>query len=463
MTDQPTLLIVDDDMAQLNAYSMLFARQPYRLLLANGGREALETLRSEDVDLVLTDMKMPDVDGMAVVRSAAALPSPPVMIVSTAYGTIETAVEAMRLGAFDYITKPVHPPELLAKISKSLEFCTLRTENEQLHTLLNDRFKFEGVVGVSPSMNAVIDQCRTVARSKATVLIEGDSGTGKELIARAIHFNSPRAKAPFVAIHCAAIPETLMEAELFGSEKGAFTGSTQRRIGNFESAHKGTIFLDELGEIPLSTQVKLLRVLEQRQITRVGGNKPVDIDIRLVTATNKNLEEEVKAGRFREDLFYRLNVVRVSLPGLSDRPEDIPSLADHFIRELARENEAPPVTIAPEVIERLMQYTWPGNIREMRNVIEQMVIFSDGKNIELENIPISIRSATADATTVGLPIHVNVNEESMSLAELEERHILRTLARMDQNRTRAAKFLGISRRTLQRKLKELGLEGHAAS
>jgi two-component system response regulator AtoC len=469
MTQEPTLLIVDDDRANLDSYVMGFQRQPYRIVTANGGAGAIEILRQGEVDVVLTDLKMPEVDGLEVIRAAAAQPVSPPTIVITAFGTIETAVEAMRLGAIDYVTKPVNLIELRAKVEKALEFRSLQVRNDELQGLLNERFKFEGVVGVSRAMHEVIEHSRMVARSRASALIEGESGTGKELIARAIHFNSPRASGPFVPIHCAAIPETLLESELFGSEKGAYTGAEHRRIGYFESAEGGTVFLDELAEIPLGTQVKLLRVLEQREITRVGAAKPIPIDIRLVAATNKRLEEEVKEGRFREDLYYRLNVVRIPLPPLRERTEDIPPLVSHFLKELAHENDRPKPGISPAALDCLGKHPWPGNIRELRNVLEQVIIFCEVDTIDVPHLPPNVarwadtemQAASSGAGGSSAAPEAKSQDE-MTLEELETRHIFQTLERMRDNRTKAAEKLGISRRTLQRKLKELDSEEKSA-
>ncbi len=438
---------------------MGFRRQPYRLLTADNGVRGLEIMREEQVDVILTDMKMPGVSGLDVVKAAAEQPIPPAVIVVTAYGTIENAVEAMRLGALDYITKPVNLDELRAKVAKAMEVYTLRARNDELQGLLNDRFKFEGVVGVSAAMQSVIEQSRMVAGTRASALIEGESGTGKELIARAIHFNSPRANGPFVPIHCAAIPETLLESELFGSEKGAFTGALQRRIGHFESADGGTVFLDEVSEIPPDVQVKLLRVLEQREITRVGANRPIAIDIRLVAATNRNLEKLVADGRFRQDLYYRLNVVRITLPPLRERLEDIPPLVRHFLDELCRQNQRPPLRISPEALERITAFPWPGNIRELRNAVEQMVVFATGETIEVANLPPAIRGTEPVAAS---STHGTILTGQLNLSEVEKQCILRALEQTGQNRTQAAACLGISRRTLQRRLKELGLESSDA-
>jgi len=438
---------------------MGFRRQPYRLLTADNGVRGLEIMREEQVDVILTDMKMPGVSGLDVVKAAAEQPIPPAVIVVTAYGTIENAVEAMRLGALDYITKPVNLDELRAKVAKAMEVYTLRARNDELQGLLNDRLKMEGVVGRSAAMQSVIEQSRMGAGTRASALIEGESGTGTELIARAIHFNSPRANGPFVPIHCAAIPETLLESELFGSEKGAFTGALQRRIGHFESADGGTVFLDEVSEIPPDVQVKLLRVLEQREITRVGANRPIAIDIRLVAATNRNLEKLVADGRFRQDLYYRLNVVRITLPPLRERLEDIPPLVRHFLDELCRQNQRPPLRISPEALERIPAFPWPGNIRELRNAVEQMVVFATGETIEVANLPPAIRGTEPVAAS---STHGTILTGQLNLSEVEKQCILRALEQTGQNRTQAAACLGISRRTLQRRLKELGLESSDA-
>ena len=479
MTEKkPILLIVDDDRANLDSYSIGFARQPYRLLVAEGGEAALEILGRETVDVVLTDLKMPRVDGLEVVRAAASLPVAPVTIVITAYGTIETAVEAMRRGAFDYITKPVNLLELRGKVQKALEVRALRVRVALPRAGSESRFRFEGVVGESRKMRELIEQARIVARSRASVLIEGESGTGKELIARAIHFNSPRAAGPFVPIHCAALPESLLESELFGFEKGSFTGALERRIGQFESANGGTVFLDELAEIPLATQVKLLRVLEERQIMRVGSTTPLAIDIRLVGATNKHLDREVKEGRFREDLYYRLNVVRIHLPPLRERREDIPPLVQHFLAELAEENQRPGLKTTPEAMQALATHPWYGNVRELRNVVEQIVVFACSDTVQLDDLPTSMKllgdagygqgatppdqagpaSERGGLDETKAPAVKSRKAEDLSLAELEHRHILETLEKLKGNRTHAARHLGISRRTLQRKLRELGLE-----
>jgi DNA-binding NtrC family response regulator len=459
LSQKPVLLIVDDDAANLESYSMGFARQPYELLQAAGGAEALKILREREVDVVLTDMKMPGVDGLEVVKAAVSTPVPAVPIVITAYGTIETAVEAMRRGAYDYITKPVNLAELRAKVEEALQLRRLRVNNDRSRGEAPDRFLFEGVIGKSAAMAEVIEQARMVAATKASALIEGESGTGKELIARAIHFNSNRAAKPFVPIHCAAIPETLMESELFGHEQGAFTGAHQRRVGKFESADGGTVFLDELAEIPLSIQVKLLRVLEQREVTRVGSTKTLPIDIRLVAATNKNLDEQVKTGKFREDLFYRLNVVRLLIPPLRERPEDIPALANSFLRELSRENKRPEIHLTDAAMSALARHPWYGNVRELRNVTEQIVVFDKSDTVDVKDLPrsLEIMGDWEDESDKGESESPKPGME-VSLADLEREHIIRTLEKMKGNRTSAAKQLGISRRTLQRKLKEMGLE-----
>ncbi|MFP4379210.1 MAG: sigma-54-dependent transcriptional regulator [Candidatus Sumerlaeia bacterium] len=462
MNREPVLLIVDDDSANLESYSMGFARQPYRLLKAEGGAQAVKMLKSEDenIDVVLTDLKMPEVDGLEVVRAASAARIPAVSIVITAYGTIESAVEAMRLGAFDYITKPVNLSELRTKVEKAIQVRQLRLENEALEPVDADKFKFEGVIGNSSQMSAIIEEARMVAATKVSALVEGESGTGKELIARAIHYNSPRAEKPFVPIHCAALPETLLESELFGHEQGAFTDAHQQRIGKFESANGGTVFLDELAEIPLTTQVKLLRVLEQREVTRVGATHAIPIDIRLVAATNKDLDKEVEEGRFREDLYYRLNVVRIRIPPLRERPEDIPPLVEHFLKQLTRENRRPNISLTDRAMTALCSHPWYGNVRELRNVIEQIVVFARDTRVDIEDLPASLELTGFDAKPEepATPKAGASPGADVSLAELEKEHILRTLKKMGGNRTRAAKKLGISRRTMQRKLKEMGYD-----
>ncbi len=445
-----TLMLVDDNEEGLASLQIGFSRSGYEVIAAHGGGEAIKILDERDVDAVVTDLRMPDVDGMQVLEAAMARqPSPPVIII-TAFGTVESAVEALQIGAFTYLTKPLNIKELRAQVAKAMEMQALRRENLELRREINSRYGFEDLLGDTKEMRDLIHRIRVIADTRATVLIEGESGTGKELVARAIHKNSGRARKPFVPIHCAALSESLIESELFGHEKGAFTGALAKRQGLFEMAHGGTVFLDEVGEVPLATQVKLLRVLEAREFLRVGGTEPVQVDVRVLTATNRVLLEEVEEGRFREDLYYRLNVVRVNIPPLRARAADIPMLIDHFLEQFSKEHGKADVRLTKRALNRLMQFPWPGNVRQLRNVIENLVLFSDGHEVDVDDLsPEILTDSTKEITfQVGTP-----------LDHVERKLIERTLLHANSNRTHAAELLGISRRTLLRKIKELSLEG----
>ncbi|PKO17545.1 hypothetical protein CVU37_08635 [candidate division BRC1 bacterium HGW-BRC1-1] len=445
-----TLMLVDDNEEGLASLQIGFSRSGYEVIAAHGGGEAIKILEEREVDAVVTDLRMPDVDGMQVLAAAMARqPSPPVIII-TAFGTVESAVEALQIGAFTYLTKPLNIKELRAQVAKAMEMQALRRENLELRREINSRYGFEDLLGDTKEMRDLIHRIRVIADTRATVLIEGESGTGKELVARAIHKNSGRARKPFVPIHCAALSESLIESELFGHEKGAFTGALAKRQGLFEMAHGGTVFLDEVGEVPLATQVKLLRVLEAREFLRVGGTEPVQVDVRVLTATNRVLLEEVEEGRFREDLYYRLNVVRVNIPPLRARAADIPMLIDHFLDQFSKEHGKADVRLTKRALNRLMQFPWPGNVRQLRNVIENLVLFSDGHEVDVDDLSPEILSDSTKEITfqVGTP-----------LDHVERKLIERTLLHANSNRTHAAELLGISRRTLLRKIKELSLEG----
>jgi DNA-binding NtrC family response regulator len=448
------LLLVDDQPEVLEGLTLAFSRTDNNVLTATSGEEAIHVLNSEDVDVVVTDLKMAGMDGIGVLRHALSMSPAPAVIILTAFGTIESAVDALKEGAFDYLTKPVNVKELRVLVEKAAEHRRLLRENYELRTMIDKRFGIEGMVGESPDMQQLYQTIRQVGPTKATVLVLGESGVGKELMARALHQASPRAKKDFVAVHCAALPETLLESELFGHERGAFTGAISRRPGRFEMADGGTLFLDEIGEIPLSMQVKLLRVLEQREIQRVGGNETIKVDVRLIVATNRELEEEVAEGRFREDLYYRLKVITITVPPLRHRRGDIPLLARHFLADLSRENGRPlPPTLSKEAIEILQAYHWPGNIRELRNIMENAFVFLRGDEIGPKELPASVQKAK-EIPAEGLHIPLG-----MPMEEVETIYLKRTLAAMDGNRTRAADSLRISRRTLQRRIKELGIEG----
>src|SRR5882757_7103309 len=392
----PSVLIVDDEKHTREGLQQALAEN-YDVTVAASADEAFNLLEAQPFDVVLTDLRMPGKSGLKVIDKALALPQRPAVLMMTAYGNIDTAVEAMKRGAVDFLTKPVNIERLEVLIQRALKTKTLEVEVQQLHERLDEKFKIEGIIGTSPKLKAVIDKMKLVAPSRATILIEGESGTGKELIAQAIHQASSRARAPFVAVHCAALSESLLESELFGHERGAFTGASERRIGRFESADGGTLFLDEIAEISASTQVKLLRFLETKAIERVGGSKPIELDVRLVAATNRTLEQLVREGKFREDLFFRLNVVRITMPPLRERPEDVPLLLAHYIKIFSDENGVPPLTLEAGALRTLTAYPWPGNIRELRNFCENAVVLRRGGSLTEYDLEPKFRGGVAGA------------------------------------------------------------------
>ncbi len=445
-----SVLIVDDEKHTREGLRQALEEE-YDVYLASDADEAFNLMEIEDFDVILTDLRMAGKSGMRVIDKAISLPKQPICIMMTAYGNVETAVEAMKRGAFDFLTKPVNLEKLEILIRRALRTRNLEQENKELQSRLDEKFSISGIVGESSALRDVIAKVELVAPSKATILIEGETGTGKELIARAIHQNSPRSDGPFITVNCAALAPSLLESELFGHEKGAFTGATERRIGRFEAADGGTLFLDEIGEIDASTQVKLLRFLEQRTFERLGSLKPISVDVRLVAATNRNLEEMANKGEFRDDLFYRLNVVRIYMPPLRERQPDIPVLLSHFIQEYSKENGVPPVTIDPSAMERLLAYRWPGNIRELRNFAENVVIMRRGNRItEFDLDPKFTRPEGPAAKADPLPAAPAAH--SLSIEDNEKRLLRNALVQARGNRTRAAELMGISRRTLHRKL-----------
>ncbi len=446
----PSVLIVDDEKHTREGLQEALA-DAYDVSVAANADEAFNLMDAQEFDVILTDLRMPGKSGLKVIDKALTLPNKPAVLMMTAYGNIESAVEAMKRGAVDFLTKPVNIERLEVLIQRALKTRTLEVEVKQLHERLDEKFNFEGIVGNSARLQEVIDRVRLVAPSRATILIEGESGTGKELIAQAVHQCSPRARAPFIAVHCAALSENLLESELFGHERGAFTGATERRVGRFESADTGTLFLDEIGEISASTQVKLLRFLESRTIERVGGNKPLELDVRLVAATNRNLEQLVKDGKFREDLFFRLNVVRILMPPLRARPEDIPLLLAHYLNYFSKENGLPPLTLEPGALQTLQSYPWPGNIRELRNFCENAVVLRRGGKLSEFDLEPKYRGVAA-ADGSGTPVAAAANP--LSVEENEKRLLREALIKARGNRTKAAQLMGISRRTLHRKLSQ---------
>jgi DNA-binding NtrC family response regulator len=454
---KPMLLIVDDEKPTREGLRAAFEDR-YDVYVAEDANSAMDLLEREHFAVLLTDFRLPNEDGMKLIMRAKSLPTPPICILMTAYGSEEIAVEAMKRGADDYIAKGrLQIDELEMRIEKALRQQTLEVENAALRQHIEKRFGMENIIGESVPMKEIFELVRQVAPTKATLLILGESGTGKELIAKAIHQLSPRARQPMVTVHCAGLPPTLLESELFGHERGAFTGAHERRVGRFEQAQGGTLFLDEIGEIDATIQVKLLRVLGERTFERVGSSKTLTADARLITATNKNLEEMVKAGTFREDLYYRLKVVVIRMPPLRDRREDIPLLAQSFLKEFAKENEKPVNDFTSEALQALMDYPWPGNVRELRTAIEHGVVFSKGEKITLRDLPASVRSGgklMEDALT--RPV---LDQTSLTLEEAEKQLIVRALKETRGNRTAAAQKIGMSRRTLHRKLHTYRLEG----
>ena len=447
MSDKPVILVVDDE--KNTREGLLRAlRGEYEVAEAENGLKALEWMETRHADVVLSDMKMPVMDGMALLSRLLARDPRPILIMLAAYGNIDTAVEAMKRGAYDFLAKPVNLDRLELLLKRGLSERMLGAENQRLKAQLDAKYGFENIIGSSGAMQEVFDVIRQVAPTRTTVLIQGESGTGKELVARALHQCSPRSQGPFVAVHCAALSPTLLESELFGHEKGAFTGATERRRGRFEMADGGTLFLDEIGEIDPSLQVKILRVLEERKFERVGGSQLVEVDVRLVAATNRDLAKMVAEGTFREDLFYRLHVVNVVLPPLREREGDLVLLAQHYLKTLSAEHGKKIKGITPEAMDALAAHAWPGNVRELRNAIERMIVLSGGDKLTVRDLPPNLRSP---------PPRPEVAQPGKVLREAERHLIEEALKRHKGSRTDAAAELGISRRTLHRKLNEFGL------
>jgi two-component system response regulator AtoC len=450
------VLIVDDDKNTRDGLERALKRS-YDVFTAESAERALSMLEQADMDVLLSDVRMPGMDGLTLLQRALARHPGLVCVLLTAYGNVEMAVEAMKRGAYDFLTKPVNLDHLDLLLQRALRVTQIETENVKLREQLDDKYGMENIIGHSPAMQPVFEIVRQAAPTQATVLVQGASGTGKELVAHAIHHLSTRAKGPFVAVHCAALSSTILESELFGHERGAFTGATGRRKGRFELADGGTLFLDEISEIDASVQVKLLRVLEERCFERVGGGDTVEVDIRLIAATNRDLRELVRSGEFREDLFFRLDVVNIMLPPLRERAGDVTLLCDTFIREFSRRNNKPIEGITPDALQELMQYDWPGNVRELRNTIEKMVVLARGSRLTSRDIPRNIRESVRQAGSEralegGEDRWKAVGGTGDLLANAERQMIETALRRNKGNRTKAAQELGISRRTLHRKL-----------
>ena len=453
----PTLLIVDDERATREGLRSALEEE-FDVYTAAGTAEAMQILKSEPIELLLTDLRLGADSGMDLLDSALALPEPPVAIMMTAYGSVDTAVEAMRRGAWHFVTKPLNLDEVEMLLKRARRSRSLEAENRQLTHQVQQPHQLERLIGKSAAMSQVVELIAQVAPTRATVLIEGESGTGKEVVAHTLHHLSGRPAAKLVIVHCAALSPQLLESELFGHEKGAFTGAVQRRIGRFEQADGGTIFLDEIGEIDPATQVKLLRILSERTFERVGSNTPIKIDVRVIAATNKSLRALVDAGSFREDLFFRLNVVRIHMPPLRSRREDIVLLANSFLQEFAAENHRPLKPLSDAALQILLSYGWPGNVRELRTVIEHGVVMSNDALIDTRHLPHFLLAAPAAVEQSAPSDKIALeNTPEFNLHALEADAIRSALAAAKGNRTRAADLLGLSRRTLQRKLKDLHL------
>jgi two-component system response regulator HydG len=447
MADKKAMvLVVDDEPAARTSLGRLLESEGFGVTTAADGKDALEKLAQGSFEIVLTDFQMPNMDGLELLKKVRATDTDTGVIMLTAHGALPSAIQAMRLGADDYLQKPVDIDEVLVAIESALSNRRVRHEVVDLRGRLDDKLRPASMVGESPAMQTVWKTVAQVAPTRASVLISGESGTGKELVAQAIHNGSPRKNGPFVKLHCAALAESLLESELFGHERGSFTGAQGRREGRFMQADGGTLFLDEIGEIPQATQVKLLRFLQERSFERVGSNETLHVDVRVIAATNRRLEREVKEGRFREDLFYRLNVVSIEMPPLRIRPGDVALLADHFLRKYAAENGKDVRSISPAAMKRIVEHTWPGNVRELENVIERAVVMTQTSEISDSDIPASLGSTA----------HVGVRVPGSSFAEIEKHAIISTLEAVGWSTTRAARMLDISVRTIQYRLHDYG-------
>jgi two-component system NtrC family response regulator len=450
------ILIMDDEAQERGRIESFLRKKGYDAVGRGSVPESIAALQQERYDVFLTDCNIPGVDALQTSGEARRINPDLAVIIMTAFGTIETAVKAIKAGAYDYLAKPVDLDQLALLIARISERRDLIRENAELREQLIERYKFDGIASTSHAMEEVLNMAGRVARSNATVLLRGESGTGKELIARAVHYHSPRAERPLIKVNCAALPETLLESELFGHEKGAFTGAAARRIGRFEAADGGTLFLDEIGDISPGVQVKLLRVLQEKEFERLGGNATIRVDVRLIAATNRDLEAAIRNGGFREDLYYRLNVVTISLPPLRDRKEDIPALLEHFLGKYGAENRRKITGVSAEARERLMRYSYPGNVRELENIIERAVVLSKGGTITTADLPLHIRTAESEEK-------ICVTKKGPSLTDtvetVERGLIIEALKDAGGIQTRAAEKLGISERVLRYKLRKYGIRG----
>ena len=450
-----TILIVDDEKNYLVVLEALLGPEGYEILTADNARDAIRLIRDSDLDLLITDMKMPGTSGMQLLEESKKIKADLPVIMMTAYGTIEMAVEAMKKRAYDYITKPFQNEELKLTVKKALENYRLIKENRLLSEALSDRYKYGKIIGKSKPMQEIYEMISKVAQSKASVMITGPSGTGKELIAKAIHYGSARKDRPFISVNCGALTETLLESELFGHEKGAFTGAVSMRKGRFELADGGTLFLDEVGDMPPSLQVKLLRVLQEMEFERVGGTKTIRVDVRVLSASNRNIKEVVAEGGFREDLFYRLNVINIEVPSLRERTEDIRLLVNHFIEKYRQDRGKEEIELSPEAWKILYSYTWPGNVRELENIIERAVVLKADRVIGPDDLPAELSEKGKEVEVERfIPLNAPLQK---TLEEIEEKLIRRALEQCDNVQSHAAEMLGITKSLIQHKMKKYNI------
>ena len=450
------ILVIDDEAAQRDVLTGYLKKKGYQIFAASSGKEGIEITKNEPVDIILSDFKMPDLNGIEVLEQVKKMNPEISFVIVTAYGTVENAVKAMRLGAFDYISKPVDLDELDLMIERIIEHRNLKSENQLLKTQLQEKYKISSIVSQSQKMEEVINVAARVAESKATVLITGENGTGKEVLAKAIHYMSSRKEKPFIAVNVPALTETLLESELFGHDKGAFTGADKMKKGRFEIANGGTLFLDEVGDIPQSIQVKLLRVLQEHQFEKVGGTEKIEVDVRIIAATNKDLEQKIKDGTFREDLYYRLNVVSIKIPPLRERKEDILPMIESFIEKYCKENNKEKLEVSKEVVDTLMKYNYPGNVRELENIIERAVVLTraHSKVITLNDIPMNIKGFKEEKS-IGSLDEGTLTEQ---VEALEKQLIFDALQQSGGNQTKAGKLLGLTERNLRYKLKKYNIK-----
>ncbi len=459
MTMQINILLIDDEEPIREALLLLLKSTGYRVNGCGSGQEALQLLEKETFDIVITDLFLPDITGIDILKKAKGLYPAIEVILITGHASAETAVRAMKEGAFDYITKPLNFEELRVIITKAVEKQQILSENISLKKQLRDKYEFSNIIGSSPAMQRVFSRITKVIKTDSTVLILGDSGTGKELIAKAIHSNGPRRDNPFIAVHCGAIPENLLESELFGHTKGSFTGAIRDKIGKFEAANHGTIFLDEIATLPMHLQIKLLRVLQEQEVERIGSNRPIKLDVRIISATNVNLEEEVKKGTFRDDLFYRLNVIPVTLPPLRERVEDILPLVRHFLAKYCKEMGRVPMSITREALMALEVYNWPGNVRELENAVERTVALTEGDQITIADLPSNIARRYNEQEELSTRVTPRGVDLVKVLSEIEQKMISDALSLSDGVKARAAALLNINRTTLVEKMRRLGMDG----